>query len=68
MKIKDLDENKSLANVRFIYPGDGQKYYWRSQWAKGVWGKKNIGDSRIIPLFVDDLKDTLEWEVVDDSN
>lgn len=64
-RIKDLPENTSLANIRFRYPGDGQSYYWASQWGKGVWGRKNIGDSQIHPLFFNDLKEALEWEVVE---
>jgi len=64
MKIKDLPEGR-LYDVRFIYPGDGQKYYWASQWAKGVWGRKKPGDEQIYPLFVGDLKEALEWEVVE---
>lgn len=65
MKIKDLPEGISLGNICFIYPKDNQKYYWASQWGKGVWGKKDKYSSHIIPLFVDDIKEALEWEVVD---
>jgi len=67
MKIKDLPEDISLDGVRFIYPGDGKRYYWASQWNKGVWGKVNKGDSRMWPLFVNDLMLALEWEVVGDE-
>lgn len=67
MKIKDLPQDKSLADVRFIYPGDGKTYVWTGQWNKGVWGRLD-GDpskNRIHPLFVEDLKEALEWEVVE---
>ena len=64
MKIKDLPKSSSMSGVRFIYPLDGAKYYWVSQWHKGVWGKKQMKDTQIHPLFCDDLKETLEWEVV----
>jgi len=64
-RIKDLPGNVSLENLRFRYPGDGQSYYWASQWGKGVWGRKNLGDSRIHPLFCADLEEALEWEVVE---
>lgn len=64
-RIKDLPDNVSLANVRFRYPGDGQSYYWASQWAKGVWGRKSPGASQIFPLFCDSIEEALEWEVVE---
>lgn len=63
MKIKDLPENISLEGTRFIYPPDGKPYYWSSQWDKGVWGKTSLSDNQIHPLFVDDLREALEWEV-----
>jgi len=62
-KIKDLPEDTNLGDVRFIYPGDGQAYYWASQWAGGVWGKKNPEDAQLHPLFLKDLEDALEWEI-----
>jgi hypothetical protein len=63
-RIKDLPETASLGGVRFRYPGDGQLYYWSSQWAKGVWGKKSLDSERIFPLFCADLSEVMEWEVV----
>lgn len=68
MKIKDLPETASLEGTRFIYPTDGQTYYWFSQWDRGVWGKKNMDDKQVFPLFVTDLKEALEWELVDTSS
>lgn len=67
MKIKDLPENQSLDGVRFIYPEDKQKYYWSSQWVKGVWGKKSLSSSAVFPLFCDDLNEALEWEVAEEE-
>lgn len=64
MKIKDLPPNQGLGGVRFRYPGDGKAYYWHSQWQKGVWGKKNMSDDQVFPLFCDDLMDAMEWEVL----
>lgn len=64
MKISDLPKDKQLGGVRFIYPVDGKKYYWHSQWKKGVWGKKNLESDEVFPLECDDLKDALNWEVV----
>lgn len=68
MKIKDLPGDPSLGMTRFIYPGDGKPYYWFSQWQKGVWGKEAANSSQLIPLFVDDLAETLEWEVVEEDS
>lgn len=67
MKIKDLPQDSSLANIRFICPNDGQTYYWYSQWTKGVWGKKDINSGQIFPLVVDDLTEVLEWEIADET-
>jgi hypothetical protein len=64
MTINDLDPKKSLSDVRFVYPCDGKKYYWISQWEKGVLGKKKLTDVRIYPLFVKNLKECLKWKVV----
>ena len=64
IRIGDLPANVPLDGLRFIYPGDGQPYYWVSQWEKGVWGRKQFGDTRIYPLFVDSLDEALEWEVI----
>lgn len=63
MKIKDLPKDSNLRGVRFIYPKDGKKYYWFSQWQKGVWGKSKMEDERVFPLFCDDLKEALNWTV-----
>jgi len=65
MKIKELPENVTLNNVRFIYPGDGKPYYWASQWRKGVWGKKDLNSGQIFPLFVESIEEALEWEIFD---
>lgn len=65
MKIKELPEGSTLNNVRFIYPSDGQAYYWASQWGKGVWGKKDINSGQIWPLFVENIKEALEWEIAE---
>ena len=66
MKIKDLPQDGSLANVKFVYPGDGKTYVWTGQWCKGIWGRlpDDPARNRIYPLSVDDLKEALEWEVV----
>lgn len=61
--INDLPKSESLSGVRFVYPGDGQKYYWHSQWQKGVWGKKNLKHEEVFPLFCNDLKEALNWKL-----
>lgn len=66
-RIKDLPSNIGLEGIRFIYPKTKEKYYWFSQWEKGVWGKKDLHSAQLFPLFVDDLKEALEWEVVEDK-
>lgn len=62
-RIKDLPPNKGLGGVRFRYPADSRLYYWHSQWQKGVWGKEHLDDTQVHPLFCDDLKEALEWEL-----
>jgi hypothetical protein len=64
MKIKDLPQDIPLTGTRFIYPMDGKPYYWFSEWRKGVWGKTNMASEKVFPLFVNELEDVLEWEVV----
>ena len=64
MKIKDLPEGTDLRGVRFRVPGNKKKYYWYSQWQKGIWTKKDMKDKKVAPLFLDSLKDALEFEVI----
>jgi hypothetical protein len=61
--IADLPPGVPLTGTRFVYPGDGQKYYWHSQWQKGVWGKKDKQSEQVFPLFCEDLKDALKWRL-----
>ncbi len=62
-RIRDLPDGVSLAGVRFLYPGDGQSYCWVSQWSRGVWGRKQLGDSQLYPLFVETLEECLDWKL-----
>ena len=72
MKIKDLPPNKSLTGVRFYDPKTGTVGYWSSQWGypppgkAGVWYKVKLTDSRVHPMFLDQLQEALEFEVVSD--
>ena len=68
-RIKDLDPNQSLSGVRFKGP-NGEKGYWVSQWGyddgkAGVWYKEKLSDTRIHPIFLDDLREAMEWEVME---
>ncbi len=73
MKIKDLDPNKNLRGVKFHDPKTGTIGYWYSQWGyadgkAGIWFKKTVdgGDGgHIYPLFLNDLKEALEFEVIE---
>jgi len=65
MKIKDLNPKVNLGEIIIKTPC-GKIGYWKSQWNKGVWlqGKS----SRIYPIFVEGLSETLDWEIVKDEN
>lgn len=39
--------------------------YIISCWKKGVWLKKNIEDSRVYPVFINDSRELLEWELAE---
>jgi hypothetical protein len=70
MKIKDLPSSIPLEGVKVKTP-KGVVGYWKSQWGyaegkAGVWLSSGI-DNRVYPQFVDNLKDTLEWEVVEEE-
>lgn len=64
MKIKDLSGNTNLRGIIVKSP-DGKIGKWISQWQKGVW----LGghSTRIHPVFVEDLKECLEWEIIEDE-
>ena len=61
--INDLPPNQSLGGVKFKHPETGEICIWHSQWQKGIWYKKNIKDSQVFPLFVEDLKESLKFEL-----
>ena len=68
MKIKDLPEDGSLRGVWFYPPGKKKAVLWYSQWGykdgkAGVFYKTDPKSSRIYPIFLDDLKEALEFEV-----
>jgi hypothetical protein len=69
MKIKDLPGNPNLRGIKFHDPKTGTTGYWYSQWGypdgkAGIWWKKDMKSGAIFPLFLDDLKEALEFEVI----
>lgn len=64
MKIKDLPKGTSLENIKVKTPL-GYEGYWRSQWGKGVFLTLTPDDTKMIPYLVKDLKECLEWEVLE---
>jgi len=70
MKLKALPPSTNLGGIKVKTP-DGQIGYWVSQWPKGVWlsnGNFQEGEvSLIFPIFVEDLKEALEWEITEEE-
>jgi hypothetical protein len=78
MKVKDLPPGTKMLNIKVKVPDNIKceihEGYWQSQWGHfeskaGVWLTKHIpqgmlDDHRIYPVFLSDLKETLEWEVI----
>lgn len=65
MKIKDLPKDAPLENICFVCGNDDKEYFWAGCWNKGVWGREQPHSQKIIPLFVDNIDEALEWEVVE---
>ena len=65
--IKDLPKDINLGQVKVKTP-DGTIGWWTSQWQKGVWLRPVLGEGKIIPVSVNDLKETLAWEVLEVNN
>jgi hypothetical protein len=70
-KIKDLPPNINLRGVKFHDPKTGTTGYWFSQWGyengkAGIWWKKDMKSGQVFPLFLDDLKEALEFYVVEE--
>lgn len=63
-KIKDLPRNTNLGKVKVRTP-DGTEGWWVSQWAKGVWIRKEKADTRVHPIFVESLTECEDWEVLE---
>ncbi len=63
LKIRDLSKNINLGNVIIKTPC-GKVGKWKSQWDKGVWLKEDEKSNKITPIFVENLQECLDWEVV----
>lgn len=63
MQIKDLPQDKPLTGVVFLHPKTGERCIWRSQWANGVWFKKDAKSEQVFPLSVNKLEDALEFTI-----
>jgi hypothetical protein len=69
-KICDLPPGANLCGVKFHDPKTGTTGYWFSQWGyengkAGVWWKEDMRSSSVFPLFLDNLKQALEFYVMD---
>ena len=70
-KIKNLPKDINLRGIKFHDPKTETTGYWYSQWGypdgkAGIWWKKDMKSTQIFPLFLDDLKEVLEFEVVEE--
>ena len=64
-RIKDLPFNTNLGGIK-VKTTDGTIGVWKSQWLKGVWlHVEGEREGKITPIFVEDLKETLEWEIIE---
>lgn len=71
IKIKDLPKDGNLRGIKFHDPKTGTTGYWYSQWGypdgkAGVWYKTDMKSTQIFPLFLDDLKEALEFEFMEE--
>lgn len=68
MKVKDLPGDGSMGNVKVRTP-TGQEGWWVSQYSGGVWltsiSPREPGPKTVVPVFVTNLKETLEWDVIE---
>lgn len=67
--LKDLQKNITLTGVKFRDPKTKTVGYWYSQWGyeegeAGVWYKKDMKSGQVFPLFLKNLKEALDFEVL----
>lgn len=63
--IKDLDSKTDLGTIIVKTPS-GKIGRIKGSWKKGVWLQGH--SSKLHPEFLDDIKEILEWEVVEDPS
>jgi hypothetical protein len=63
--IADLPEGFGGFNQIKVKAPDGTIGWWVSQWDKGVWLRKEKGDTQVHPIFVEDLKECLDWKIIE---
>lgn len=63
MKIKDIEPSSSLLNRQVKTP-NGKTAFIAGIWQKGVWLKPDLQSTRVEPHFLEDIKELLEWELV----
>lgn len=70
MKIKDLNRGQNLGGLH-VRTSNGVEGWWSSQWQKGVWLATVPPDvtvsQQIVPVFVEDLKECLEWDIIEED-
>jgi len=70
MRIKDLPPSTSLGGIKFRDPKTGTVGYWVAQWGypegkAGVFYSLHPQCTQIYPLFLDNLQEALEFEVLE---
>ena len=63
--IEDLPKGFGGLDKIKVKTPDGISGWWVSQWQKGVWLREKEGDDKVTPVFVEDLKEALNWEIVE---
>ncbi len=75
MKIRDIPPTENLGGKLIKIPPEADNPYkldmgyWFSQWGypdgkAGIWFKKDMNEKQIYPVFLDNLKDCLDWEII----
>lgn len=63
--IADLPKDfGNLCQIK-VKASDGTIGWWVSQWEKGVWLRPIEGIGNVKPVFVEDLREALTWEVLE---
>ena len=74
MKIKDIKGSLDSIKIKIpdnifkdnLYGGPKkQEVYLTSFWNKGLWVKEDLESTKIFPICIDNVQETLEWEVIE---